>query len=252
MTSREIAEPNTFLRCEVGSTVHGISVGSDDRDEMGICFEPPEYVIGLSPFEQWVFRTQPEGHRSGPGDLDLTVYSARKWCSLALKGNPTVLLPLFVPEEKCTVMTILGDNLRANAWMFASKRAGAAFLGYAQQQKQRLMGERGQMRVKRPELVEAYGYDTKYAAHIIRLCLQGIEYMDTGRLTIPMKEDDADLIRQVRRGEWKENQTLTLIGQLDGALKEAVDESPLPPEPEYENVNAWLETSYRWWWENRP
>jgi hypothetical protein len=46
--------------------------GQDDRDEMGICVEPPEY-LGLSHFEQYLYRTQPEGHRSGPGDLDLTV-----------------------------------------------------------------------------------------------------------------------------------------------------------------------------------
>ena len=36
-------------------------------------------------------RTQPEGVRSGPGDLDLIVYSLRKWMRLALTGNPTVL-----------------------------------------------------------------------------------------------------------------------------------------------------------------
>lgn len=40
--ARELAEPNTILRCLVGSTVHGISVSDqDDRDEMGVCVEPP-------------------------------------------------------------------------------------------------------------------------------------------------------------------------------------------------------------------
>ena len=62
---RAIAEPNTVLLGLVGSTVHGVTVDSaDDRDEMGICIEPPEYVVGLRPFAQWVFRTQPEGARS--------------------------------------------------------------------------------------------------------------------------------------------------------------------------------------------
>src|SRR5690606_12928438 len=96
-----IAEQGTILQCQVGSGVHGITVkDQDDRDEMGICVEPPEYVIGLRRFEQYIFRTRPEGVRSGPGDLDLTVYSLRKWMRLALDGNPTVLLPLFVPEEE--------------------------------------------------------------------------------------------------------------------------------------------------------
>src|SRR6185295_6437812 len=66
-----IAERGTILRVQVGSGLHGTAIkGQDDRDEMGICVEPPEYVVGLSRFEQYIFRTQPEGHRSGPGDLD--------------------------------------------------------------------------------------------------------------------------------------------------------------------------------------
>src|SRR6478736_904721 len=67
---REIAEQATILRVLVGSGVHGTAVeGQDDRDEMGICVEPPEYVVGLRSFEQYIFRTQAEGVRSGPGDL---------------------------------------------------------------------------------------------------------------------------------------------------------------------------------------
>jgi len=90
-----IAERGTVLRCQVGSEVHGIAVpGHGDRDEIGMCIEPPEYVIGLRSFEQYLYRTQPEGSRSGPGDLDVTVYSLRKWTRLALAGNPTVLIPL--------------------------------------------------------------------------------------------------------------------------------------------------------------
>ena len=85
------------LRGVVGSTVHGLSnPGTDDRDEMGVYVEPPEYVAGLRPFEHGVFRTQPEGAPSGPGDLDLTIYGLRKSWRLALKGSPTVLLLLFI------------------------------------------------------------------------------------------------------------------------------------------------------------
>ena len=250
--SQLIAEPNTILRCEVGSGVHGLAVDNqDDRDEMGICFEPPEYVIGLKHFEQWVFRTQPNGVRSGPGDLDLTIYSARKWCSLALKGNPTVLLPLFVPSANIIEETAEGFELRELAWAFASKRAGNAFLGYMQQQRQRLAGERGQKNVKRPELVDAYGFDTKYAGHIMRLGYQGIEYMNTGQLTLPMPEPQRTFIVQVRKGEITEDAVLSQAGILEVELKEAIEASPLPDEPKYEIVNRWLIEKYQLWWRER-
>ena len=38
----------------------GLSPGTDDRGEMGVCVELPEYVIGLRSFEHRVYRTQPE------------------------------------------------------------------------------------------------------------------------------------------------------------------------------------------------
>ncbi len=38
-----------ILRVQVGSGVHGTAVaGQDDRDEMGVCLEPPEFVTGLA------------------------------------------------------------------------------------------------------------------------------------------------------------------------------------------------------------
>ncbi|WP_267284129.1 DNA polymerase beta superfamily protein [Amycolatopsis japonica] len=62
-----IAEQGTILRCQVGSGLHGTAVlGQDDRDELGICIEPPDHVIGLKRFEQYIFRMQPEGADPAP------------------------------------------------------------------------------------------------------------------------------------------------------------------------------------------
>lgn len=244
MTSEEV-ERCTILRCEAGSTVLGLSTGSADRDELGICVEPLEYVIGLKRFEQHVFRTQAEGVRSGPGDLDLTVYSLRKWCSLALKGNPTILMMLFVPDEACSVRDAVAAELRDElAWAFASRKSGNAFLGYMQAQRQRLMGERGQRRVKRPELEEEFGFDTKYAGHILRLGFQGVEYLRSGRITVPMPEHERADVLAVRRGEMDLNEALTLSGELEEAMKHLLDASPLPEEPAYDVVNDFLVETY--------
>src|SRR4051812_18738747 len=124
MTSEEV-DQNTILRCLVGSGVHGTNIeGYDDRDETGICLENPETLIGLNNFEQYQYRTQPEGVRSGYGDLDLTIYSARKWLRLALKGNPSILLPMFVPSENLIICTPEGYDLRENVDKIISKQAG--------------------------------------------------------------------------------------------------------------------------------
>jgi hypothetical protein len=47
--ARKIAEEGMILRVQVGSGVHGTSIsGQDDRDEMGLFLEPPQFVTGLA------------------------------------------------------------------------------------------------------------------------------------------------------------------------------------------------------------
>lgn len=243
----EIAAKHTILRGVVGSTVHGTNLpGTDDRDEMGVAIEPPAYVIGLKVFEQHIQRDRPEGVRSEPGDLDLTVYSLRKWTRLALKGNPSVLLLLFTPmvvtEEP------LGTELRELAPAFASRRAAAPFLGFINQQKERLLGERGQLRVNRPELVEKHGWDVKYGGHILRLAHQGVEYLSTGKLSLPMPIEQREEVLAVRRGEWSMEKTLTRAGEIVHELEDLRLSSPLPPEPDTERIEKWLVSAYQRDW----
>ena len=99
--------------------------------------------------------------RAAAGDLDLTIYSLRKWVRLALKGNPTILLLLFTPEDQLVHCDALGRERRSLAPQIVSRRVQGPSLGYLQAQKQRLTGERGQKRIHRPELEEMYGFDTK-------------------------------------------------------------------------------------------
>lgn len=248
MTAREIAESNLILLGTVGSTAHGLNVpGSDDHDEMGVCMEPPTHVVGLDHFEQDVFRTKPQGVRSEHGDTDRTIYSARKFCRLAMSGNPTILLLLFIESE---YTLLLGRQLQDLAPAFASRKAGKAFLGYATQQRQRLLGERGQMNVKRPDLVNAHGYDTKYAMHMLRLGYQGIEYLETGKITLPMPEETRAFVYAVRSGEVELNDVLTEAGENERRLEDLLTESPLPEEPDRASVNYWLIYAYRRHWED--
>lgn len=238
---------NTILLAMVGSSAHGLALeGTDDRDEMGVCIEDAEHVIGLKHFEQKITRSKPEGVRSEHGDLDRTVYSLRKYCRLALSGNPSVLALLFSdPIHEVRI----GWELRENAHWFAARSAGKAFLGYMTQQRQRLVGERGQMNVKRPELVDKYGYDTKYAMHMLRLGFQGVEFLSTGRLTLPMPDKERGLVMSVRRGEVDINDVLTAAGELEQEVSDLLDTSPLPPGPDYDAVNSWLVSAYQRTWE---
>lgn len=245
--ARRIAEEGCILRAVVGSTVHGLSnPGTDDRDEMGVCIEPPEYVLGLRPFEHWVFRTQAEGVPSGPGDLDLTIYGLRKYCRLAIKGSPTVLLLLFVEGDHVMVRTPLGGELQALARAFVSKHAGRAFLGYLDAQRRGLLGERHSTRTR--ELSSEHGYDTKYAMHALRVAYQGIELITEQRITLPVPEPARAHLMAVRRGELPLEQVVADLRERTNELEQAVVRSRLPEEPDRPAVDAFLIRAYQQAW----
>jgi predicted nucleotidyltransferase len=257
VSPQSIAEPNTILRGLVGSTIHGLVLsGTDDRDEMGVCLEPRRYVVGFGKFEQWVYRSaaEREGHagaRSQAGDLDLTIYSLRKWARLALQGNPTVLLLLYLPDDAVVVRTDAGKQLQQLAPAFASRNAGRRFIGYLEAQRQRLVGERGQRDVNRTELVEQFGYDTKYAMHMLRLGHQGVEFLETGRLSLPMREPVRSHLMDVRRGGSSLAHVLAECTDLELRLSALLQSSPLPPQPDINSVECYVMDTYAAAWAER-
>ena len=261
---RDVAEPNLILRATVGSTAHGLHLaGTDDRDEMGVCIEPPEYVIGLERFEQWIHRTAEDRAQHNPeadqrrhgrtppsqaGDLDLVVYSLRKYARLAAAGNPTVLLLLYAEPLYATEA---GEELRRRADLFASREAGHRFLGYLRAQKERLLGQRGQMRVTRTALIEEHGYDTKFAMHALRLGYQGIEFLSSGRLTLPMTGRPRDACMEVRLGQWPLNRVVSEIEGVESELQRLLETSPLPERADYQAIDRFLVEEYERHWQSQ-
>ena len=219
--TKEIALNNQILRGVVGSTVHGTNIiGQDDRDEMGIFVEPAFNVCGLESVDHYIYRDKPEGIRSKAGDLDLTLYSLRKFCRLAAQGNPSILLMLWLPEY--TIKTENGERLINIRCAFVSKKSGERFLGYLLSQKLSLTGQR-KKNVVRQDLIDKYGFDTKYASHALRLAYQGIEYLNHGRITLPVPTAQLITLRGVRTGEFSFSDTLSLINDAEVGLKNALN-----------------------------
>lgn len=240
----------TILEAVVGSTVHGTAVqdGLEDLDLMAVVLEDAAEFVGFAVADTWVTRTKPMGVRSEAGDIDHVAYGLRKYLGLALKGNPSILLALFVPERHIREITPEGHALRALAPDIVSKQAYQPFLGYMRQQHERLLGLRGQRNVTRPELVEAYGYDTKYAAHVIRLGLQGEELLLTGRISLPMPEGDRALTVKVRTGGFSLAEASEQIVAMERRLHAAHAASTLQERPNVGKAERWMIDTYLAHW----
>ena len=240
----------TILEAVVGSTVHGTAVsdGLEDLDLMAVVLEDQKAFCGFNAADTWTARTKPMGVRSEAGDVDWVGYGLRKYLNLALKGNPSILLALFAPDPHVREITAEGRELRALAPLIVSKAAYMPFRGYMRQQHERLLGLRGQRNVTRPELVAAYGYDTKYAAHVVRLGLQGEELLLTGRLSLPMREADRALCIKVRTGGFTLAEASQQIIDAEHRLDAANAASPLPDKPDAAAVERWMLAVYLAHW----
>jgi hypothetical protein len=248
--AKTLAFDGLVLQGLVGSTAHGTGLpGYEDTDLMGICLEPQEYVLGLEKFENYIHRTAPEGVPSGPDDTDLTIYSARKWARLAWKGNPSVLVLLFSPDfqiEAAPWSSIILDSHE----LYVSKEAGMRFLGYMHSQREKLLGHKHN-RVQRPELVEKFGYDTKFAMHMLRLGIQGVEYLTTGHMNLPMLEEHRELLLGVRRGELTKDTCVEYSYAIEKQLRAAIDSDRVPKHADPEPINSMLVELHQTWWEAR-
>ncbi len=241
---------------ETGSRMLGLSTdATSDIDETGVSLEKPADLLGFSPFESEVYRTAEDrtgkiGVKSEAGDIDLSVYGLRKFVKMCLTGNPNLISLLFLPKEMFSVYTPVMRELQELAPSIVSLKAVKAFLGYMQAQKLRLMGERGQLRVHRPELVEEHGFDTKYGMHVMRLGIQGADLAKTGRLSFPLSADYKSYLLEVRSGSYSLNTLITHARSYEELMQNRLEANPanLRPEPEYDRIERWLLNVYEKEW----
>jgi uncharacterized protein len=223
----------------VGSESHGTKIapvegGIDDTDYMGVVIPPECHVLGLHAWEHWVYSPDEKG-------LDVVVYSLRKYIGLLLKGNPNVMGSLWLRPEFYTMRTPALDAILAERTAFSSQQAYSSFIGYAHSQLKRMthVAFKGYMGKKRKQLVEQHGFDTKNAAHLIRLLRMGIEFLETGEVNV-YRERDREELMEIKRGGWGLARVQGAADDLFADARRALAKSPLPMKPDEERAEALL------------
>lgn len=246
--------PNTILRVEVGSTAHGTGLPhGEDFDETVVLVESPAMVFGLTNgFPNMMQRTQPEGTRSGPGDIDRQVYSLRKFLKLAAAGNPSIQLVLYAPVIESTIW---GDSLRKLAPAFIGRHVIPRYRGYMMSQVMRMDGLKGSGHGKRgggkrEELIAEHGYDTKFAMHAARLGFQCLELLTDWQLTLPIQGEPGEWLRAVRLGKIPKEEWRERVDALDGAMERLLGDEKLPEGPNRREIEEFSVVTHRerWGW----
>jgi predicted nucleotidyltransferase len=231
-----------------GSELHGAKVkNTDDLDIYGVYLEPPELVLGLNMQDFYVWSTASNERRNTADDIDVCLYSLRKWAGLAAKGNPTALHFLFAhnyapnPEP--------WEEILKQREVFLSRQASLQFRGFAEAQLRRLQGFGAGKKGQRHELIGTHGYDIKAAMHVIRLLNEGIELMRFGSITLPRPEKD--LLITIRTGNYGSlERVLSLANSLFLELEGAQTSSRLPEKVDRAQISKLISEVYLRFWNN--
>lgn len=220
-----------------GSISHGMYIPKkdpnsiDDKDVIGICIPPMDYYYGLKQFGS---RGTKEIKKD---EWDIVLFEMTKAIRLLEKGNPNIMAILWLSENHYIKITETGRILLDNRNLFIGKHAYHSFVGYAHGQLHRMthLACKGYMGQKRKELVEKYGYDTKNAAHLIRLLRMGVEFLNDGQLQVIRQ--DAQQLLEIKRGEWTLDMVKAEAERLFVSAETAFTLSKLPNKPNHEKIN---------------
>lgn len=249
----DIASQNTIMVTRTGSVMYGVNQDSSDNDFTGVCVEPPEVALGITPskaqsFEQFIYSTAAVDQKTPPGGTDVTVYGLKKFIYLCAKGDPNAMALLFSPRDTRVIDSLWWSNVRRTQHLLVSRVSGERYQNYLKKQVAKNLTYD---QTSRPELVEKYGWDTKAGYHALRIAYQGYELMRKGYIEYPMITPIRELLIAVRGGEYSKSECLRLIDARAHDMQLATERSQLPEEPNYPQINAWMSKFYRDYWDEQ-
>lgn len=234
---------NTQYITMMGSTAYGVANADSDYDYYGFCI-PPKHIISPhlagvihgfgnqgEKFEQWQ-----QAHISHNGkDYDFQIFNIVKYFDLCMGSNPNMIDSIFTPARCVGFATPVAEHVRDNRKLFLSKECWPKFKGYAGSQLHKI--DNNKPVGKRKELVDKYGFDVKFAYHIVRLMDEVEQILMEGDINL---ERARETLKQVRRGEWTILQLKDWYNDKSKQLEELYHKSELPLKPDEDKIKKVL------------
>ena len=255
LAQRGLIRPPGFLPTNVmyetimGSVAYGVSTDHSDRDVYGFCIPPKEHVFphlaGEIPgfgtpkqrFNQFqLAHIKDESALGGKGCVwDLSIYSIVRYVSLCMECNPNVIDSLFTAQDCVLHITRVGTMIREYRRKFLHKGCWPKFKGYAYSQlhKMRTKDPIG----KRKEIREEFGFDVKFAYHVVRLLDECEQILMEGDIDLRRNREH---LKAIRRGEVSEQDIQNWAADKERQLEQQYHNSKLPEKPDEPKVRQLL------------
>jgi predicted nucleotidyltransferase len=227
----------------MGSESYGVSSGASDHDVYGFCIPPKEILFPhlsgeifgfgkqLKRFEQYQ-----ENHVAEEAKVwDISIYSIVKYFQLVMENNPNMIDSLFTPVRCVLHITKIGNMVRDARRMFLHKGSYHKFRGYSYSQVHKMKTKNPEG--KRKETVDKYGFDLKFAYHVVRLLGEAEQILTEGDLDL---ERDRERLKAIRNGEWTMEMIEEFFQAKEKVLEECYHKSALPYGPDEKAIKELL------------
>jgi predicted nucleotidyltransferase len=257
LTTRKLINPpndvrsNTMYETLVGSMAYGVADEFSDCDVNGFYIPRADrlfphlkgHVLGFDADSK-----PPKSYQNnhvvdadalgGRGrEYDLNVYSITVYFRLCLENNPNVIDTLYTPEECVLHSTSISDMVRGRRDIFLHKRCWAKYAGYSYQQLKKMKAKNPQAGSKRLALREKFGFDVKFAYHLVRLLLEAEMIMTEHCIDIRRHKDH---LKAIRRGDVSEDEIIKWATEKRSHLEKAFQASTLRAEPARDEIKQLL------------
>lgn len=318
-----------LIKAIAGSHLFGTDTPASDTDYKGV-YLPSGPAILLGEYDDtFISTTGDSDTRNSKEDIDIELYSYRKFLKMVKKGDTAALELLFTPEEFIIEKDPIWDEIVKNRDKLLSKKV-SGIIGYARQQANKYgikgsrMGELSKvieelkaveklLSFENPKLKHAWldiveavksfdhvniielqttkdgepipaieilgkkfdyhctfihvlqilkkiyknyghrarearknnGIDWKALSHAVRVSLQGCELLATGKITLPLKEEDRKLVKSIKVGEVNYKDVAKLIETQLEFLENCSKNSTLPEELDNEYINSCIISYHR-------
>lgn len=236
---------NTIYLTTMGSVAYGVanyeSGDLSDFDVYGVCVPQKGVVFPhlegeilgfgrqVKRFEQWqVHHVFDPDALAGKGRMyDFSVYNIVKYFTLLMENNPNIIDSIFTPQDCVLHITQVGNMIRENRNLFLHKGCWHKFKGYAYSQVHKMSSKSPEG--KRVEIRDRFGYDVKFAYHVVRLLNEVEQILTEGTLDLRRNNEQ---LKSIRRGEWKEEDIVRYFNDKERQLEELYHNSKLPWGPD--------------------
>lgn len=242
---------NVCYETIMGSVAYGVSVDVSDFDTTGFCIPPKDFVFphlagyieGFGP-QRKRFICYQKHHVFVQEDLDgkgrtydLNVYNIVHYFDLCMANNPNMIASLFTSQECVLHSTPVANMVRDKRRMFLHKGCWQRFKGYAYSQLHKMKTKNPQPGSKRYEDIQMWGYDRKFAYHLVRLLDEVEQILTTGDLDL--RRNKAHL-KAIRCGEVVEADIYKWAAHKELYLEDLYAKSKLPEAPPIEAIKRLL------------